>query len=92
MIQRRQHARFTLKSRNAFAVVTEGFGQKLDGDTAAQLRIGGLIDISHSTRSDVTRDFVMCELAANHGVNEIWRRILSNNPKSPNHRGAIEVG
>jgi hypothetical protein len=45
MIQRCQHPRFTFKSRHAFAVVTECFGKEFDGNAAAQLRVGGLVDI-----------------------------------------------
>ena len=68
--------------------MTEGFKNELDGDTAAQLRIGGMIDISHAARSDVTRDLVMCEPASDHAVNENLPadsiRIRRQAPASPN--------
>jgi hypothetical protein len=48
-------------------------------DTPAELRVGGLIHVTHATRSDVICDLVIREFGADHGVNEIWRRILSNN-------------
>lgn len=46
--------------------MAEGFGKELDRDTAAELRVGGLIHVSHATRPDVTRDLVMCESASDH--------------------------
>ena len=82
MIQRRENSRFTLETRNAVVVVAEGFGKELDGDTAAQPRVGGLIHVSHAARSQVARDLVVCELGANHVVMKICGRILSNNRKS----------
>ena len=81
VIQRRQHARFALESRHAFAVVTEGFGKKLDGDTAAQLGVGGLIDVAHAARTQMAGDLVMCEFGSDHDVMKICGRILSNNPQ-----------
>src|SRR5262249_37208894 len=48
MIQRRQHAGFALESSHTFAVLTEGFRKKLDGDTAAQLCVSSLIHVAHS--------------------------------------------
>src|SRR5207249_8098445 len=30
-----------------------------EGDTAAELRVGGLVNIAHAARSDVTRDLVL---------------------------------
>src|SRR5262249_25123189 len=70
VIQRCQHPRFTLESRNAFRVVAEGFRKELDGNTAAEFHVGGLIDVSHSARTQVTCDLVVCEPSADHGVNE----------------------
>jgi hypothetical protein len=46
VIHRGENARFTLKTCSTFGIVSESFGQELDGDTTAQLRIGGLIDVS----------------------------------------------
>jgi hypothetical protein len=48
MIQRRQHPRFALEPLYTFGIVAKHFRQKLDGNTAAQLRIGGLIHVTHS--------------------------------------------
>src|SRR5262245_15712312 len=82
MIQRRQHAGFALESCYAFAVVTEGFRKKLDGNTAAQLRVNGLIHLSHAARTQMARDLVMCELGSDHDVVEMCGRILSNHPQA----------
>ena len=68
MIQGRQHARFTLESRHAFVVVAEGFGKELDGDTPAQLGVGGLIDVAHPARSQMLCDLVVCEFRSDHDV------------------------
>jgi hypothetical protein len=67
MIQRRQHARFTLESRHALAVTTERFRKKLDRNIAAELRVGGLVNVAHAARSEVTRDLVVCEFGSDHG-------------------------
>jgi predicted xylose isomerase-like sugar epimerase len=48
VVQRRKHLRFVLESRNTFGIVAESFRKKLDGDTTAQLGIGGLIHVAHS--------------------------------------------
>ena len=79
MIQRCQYPRFTLESCNTLGIVAERFRKKLDCDTAAQLGIGGLIHITHSTGSDVIGDLVMCQPRADHGVRQIWLRILPDN-------------
>jgi hypothetical protein len=46
VIQRGENSRFTLESRNTLRIVAERFGKKLDGDTAAELRICGLEHLS----------------------------------------------
>ena len=49
-------------------IVRKGFGKELDRDTAAQLRVGGLIHLSHAACSQVAGDFVMCEFGSDHEV------------------------
>jgi hypothetical protein len=71
---------FLLESRYALTVVAEGFRKGLDGDTTAQLRVSGLIDLSHAARSQVAGDLIMCEFRADHDVTRMRGRILSNNP------------
>src|SRR5262245_44219316 len=70
MIQRCQYTRFTLESCNTFGIVAESVRKKLNGDTAPQFCVGGLIHIAHTARSNVTRDLVVCEFRADHGVNK----------------------
>ena len=54
--------------QQAFSVGSECSWQKFDSDTASKLRVGGLIDVAHTPRSQVTRYLVMCELRPNHEV------------------------
>jgi hypothetical protein len=68
MIQGRQNAGFALEPRHAVAIVTEGFGQKLDRNAAAQLRIHGPIHFAHATGSQMADYFELSELGSNHGV------------------------
>jgi hypothetical protein len=44
-----------------------------------------LINLSHAARSQVRRYFVVCDFGSDHCVNEIWRRILPNNPQVNSH-------
>src|ERR1051325_2601760 len=68
MVQRCKHARFALETRQAVVVVTERFRNELDGNTAAKLRVSGLIHVSHATRTEMAGDLVMCEFGSDHGV------------------------
>jgi len=43
----------------------------------AELRVGGLVDVSHAARTEMTRDFVMCEFGSDHVAHENLGRILS---------------
>src|SRR5262245_53233977 len=77
MIERGQHTGFELESRHVLAVATENVGKELDSNAASELRVCGLIHITHATRSKMCREFVMCEPRADHGMNEL-AGILSN--------------
>jgi hypothetical protein len=46
MIQRCQDTRLALEPRNTFVVTTEGFWKEFDGDTAPELGVGGLINLT----------------------------------------------
>ena len=83
MIQRREDACLTLESRHAVGIVTERFGQELDGDTAAQLGVGGLIHITHAAAAEVGCNRELCESSSNHSVNEVRPQILSEPPNPP---------
>ncbi len=57
---------FTLEPGNAFGITREGLRKKFDRDTTAQLRVGGLIDVAHSARSEMARHVVVGESRADH--------------------------
>jgi len=57
--------------------VGEAFRKKLDGDVASELRVGRLIDVSHTARTEMAGDFVMRELCSNHWSIENAARILA---------------
>jgi len=56
--------------------VREGFGKQFDRYAAAQPRVGGLIDLTHTARSQMVGDFVMCEFGSDHDVKKKTGRIL----------------
>jgi hypothetical protein len=66
MIQRCKHAGFTLETRYTLRILRECFGEKFDRDTAAQFRVGRLIDLAHTACSQVTGNLVMRELGSDH--------------------------
>ena len=69
--------RLTPETRKPFGIGSECGRKKFDRDAAAQLRIGGLIHLSHSARSQVAGDFVVCEFGSDHDVTKVAERILS---------------
>ena len=91
MVQRRQHSGFTLESCGSFSIVRKDFGKKLDSNTAAQLRVGGLIHVSHAARSQVAGDFVVCQFGADHDVRRTAGEFYQISPKQLTHlRFALE--
>ncbi len=52
MVQACQDFGFTLKPCQSLRVSRERFGEDLQRDLAIQLRIGGLIDLSHAALAD----------------------------------------
>jgi hypothetical protein len=60
VIQGRKHLRFTTKTRKTVGIASERVGEKLDRNAAFQLGIGCLIHVAHTTRPEVSGDFVMC--------------------------------
>src|SRR5262245_10311368 len=69
MIQRGKNASFPFESRNAIPITSERFGKKLNGHTSTQLRVRGLIHVTHPTRTEVRGDFVVGDSRSNHGAN-----------------------
>src|SRR5262249_30712442 len=66
MIQRSQHACFTLESSKTLGVTRECFGQDLDRHTSTEFGVAGLIDLAHSAGAEVSCYLVMCEFGADH--------------------------
>ena len=64
MVERGQHPRFALKTRQALGVVYESCRQHFDGDVASQFAVGCPIDLSHATRAQGGTDFVSSQLGA----------------------------
>ena len=58
MIERRQHLRFSLESRETLAVLRERVGKDLERDLAAQLGVPGAIHLTHSAHTERPDDFV----------------------------------
>ena len=56
--------RFTLEPCEVLRIRRERFGQDLQGDLAVQLRIGGLVNLSHAPLSDEGGHVVMAESGA----------------------------
>jgi hypothetical protein len=73
VIQRSQHACFALEPRDTLGVAAEGVRKQLDRDAAAQLGIGGLVDVTHPAGADVLGDFVMRESRADHAASHLNR-------------------
>ena len=55
MVQRRDGARFLVKTRAVTAV------ERLDGHRPAQARVDGLVDLAHATRAQRGHDFIRTE-------------------------------
>ena len=51
MIQRGQHLRFALESREPVGISRERLGQDLDRDVAIQPRVARAIDLAHAARA-----------------------------------------
>ncbi len=64
MVQRREHLRFTTKSREAIGIVGDGGQQHLDRDVAIQLRVVGAIDLAHAADTKQADDFIWTESRA----------------------------
>ena len=59
VIQRRRGACLPLKSLQRIRIARQFFGQKLQGDVAAEARVLSLVDNSHSAATEFLDDFVV---------------------------------
>ncbi len=64
VIQTRDGLRFALESPAHVGVVGEVLGQHLDGNRAAEPRVGGLVDLAHPAGADGGFDSVGAERSA----------------------------
>src|SRR5262249_15334255 len=68
MIQRSQHAGFALEAGEALGIARKFLGQYLDGDVAAELCVGGAVDLAHAAGADGGQDLVVAEMTSRfHG-------------------------
>src|ERR1017187_8891584 len=58
MIQRSQHLRFALKSREPARIARECFRQHFDRDVAPELSVMRLIHLAHAARANRRDDFI----------------------------------
>ena len=64
MVQRREHFRFALETREPIVVSGERWRQDLDRDLAFQPGVGRPIDLAHAPFADLGGDFVDAEAGA----------------------------
>jgi peroxiredoxin len=65
MIERCQHLRLALQSRQSIGVVEERRGKRLDGDVAIQSRIARAIDFAHAAGAQRSGDLIGAESSSN---------------------------
>ena len=61
VVETGEHLRFPLEPGEAIWVGREGVGKNLQGDLTPELRVGGLIDLSHPPLADEGGDVVVPE-------------------------------
>jgi hypothetical protein len=72
MIERREHFRLALKTRDTVAIAGKRRGKDLDGDIALQPRISGAIHLAHATSTNRGGDFVWAEASAEGERHAKW--------------------
>ena len=80
MVERREHLRLALESREAFAIAGERVGQDLDRDLASELGVARAIHLAHPAGAERRNDLVRTELVPAAEVH--WDRHSSRNKKS----------
>src|SRR5208283_4359622 len=71
MVERRDRARFLLKTAQAVGVFGQSLGQNLDGDVAAESGVARAVHFAHPARSERRNNFVRTELRA-RGQSHAW--------------------
>ena len=64
VVQAGEHLRFPLEPREAIRVSREGVGEDVQGDVAAQVRVGGATNLPHPPFADEGGHVVMAEAGA----------------------------
>ncbi len=80
MVQRRQQLRLTFKPGQAFFVLCELFGQRLDGDFPPEFGVPRTPYLSHAAFSEGRNDLVVRELGTglNHTYMKLHKVVNSN--------------
>jgi hypothetical protein len=64
MIEPGKHFGFTLEARELVDVRCHGLRENLDGDGPLQVRVGGPIDLTHTTHAELGTNLVRAESGA----------------------------
>jgi hypothetical protein len=64
VVQRGQDFSFTLEPCEAIRVAGDRYGQHLDRNGPLEIAVGGAIDLTHTTRTDLRGDFVGTDVRA----------------------------
>jgi hypothetical protein len=64
VVERSQYFGFALKPGQSFGVRGKRVRQDLDGDLALQVRVGGLVHLTHATDANSGGDFIRTETGA----------------------------
>ena len=67
MIERRCHARFTLKALQGLGIFGEFFRKELEGDEAAEFQVFRLVDDAHPATTQLLHDAVVRDIAVRKG-------------------------
>ena len=81
VVETGQHLRFALEPGDPIRIGGEGVGQDLQSDIAAELGVGGAIDLAHPALPDEGGDFVVPDAVADVESHLSWR------PKARGRRG-----
>ena len=73
MVQRCEHLRFALESRDAIRITDERGGEDLNRDVAIEFRIARAVDLAHAAGADGGDDFISAK--ARTGTQRHWRAL-----------------
>jgi hypothetical protein len=71
MAQGCQSLRFTVETSESFRVVSHRLGQNLDRHLPGEVRVGGSVDLTHATHTELGTDFVRADTTA-WGQRQAW--------------------